>query len=461
MSEPRMRDVFDNISPVDYRNWDPEVARFLSENGFTGYKLRMELALVRVLCRRGLCTQEVVDEVEAACRRVTTAEVYDEEAVNHHDIMALVKCIRDKVSDAAKRFVHMTATSYDIVDSANAARFKDVVEQVLIPTLIELERELIDMTLRESDTVQVGRTHGQHAVPITFGFGIAGFVSRLGGCIIALRELAAKLRGKFSGAAGTNSATSLFFDDPMAFEAEVLAEVGLAPVEHATQIVPPEAMMRLLFEVVNVATVLGNIGDNGRNLQRTEIGEVGEPFEEEQVGSTAMPQKQNPIKLENTKSMWKIVAPRLLTVVMDGISDHERDLTNSASARTYGEIIAYVVYMAKTVTKVMRKLTVNRGNMKRNLNMSKGAIAAEPLQLILSSLGLPDAHKKVKLLTQIAKRDGLSLESVVLVSTEMQPYLKRMTEHQRVILSDPFQYIGIAPQKARDVANRWKQQLGL
>lgn len=457
----RMRDQFDSLSPIDYRYWEKEVARYLSENGFTRYKLFVELALVRVLNRRGICSDEVVKEAEIACGQVTTAEVYEEEDRIRHDIRALVNCIRAKVSESAKPYIHMTATSYDIIDSANAARYKEVVEKVLVPSLMKLEEVLIDITLREAETVQVGRTHGQHAVPIMFGFALAGYVSRLGDSIEALKALAVKLPGKFSGAVGAYNASSLFFDDPESFEAEVLAELGLTPAEHSTQIVPPEALTRLLCEVTIAAGILANLSDDMRNLQRTEIGEVGEEFEAAQVGSSTMPQKRNPINFENAKSLWKIVMPRIITVFMDQISEHQRDLTNSASARTYGEVVAYVVSTAKRLTRTMRKLKVDRGNLLKNLEMTRGGIVAEPLQIILAALGHPDAHEKVRTLTLEAEREARPLEEVVIGDAEMKDYLEKMTPYQRQILSNPSLYTGRAAKKAKAVAERWKQKLAL
>lgn len=457
----KTRDQFDSLSPVDYRYWDEEVAKYLSENGFTCYKLLVELALVRVLARRGLCPEEVVKEVEAACGQVTTTEVYEEEDRIRHDVRALVNCIRARVSDGAKPYVHMTATSYDIIDPANAARYKDAVEKVLVPALTKLEGVLISIALREAETVQVGRTHGQHAVPITFGFALAGYISRFGGSIEALKALAAGLPGKFSGAVGAYNASSLFFEDPEQFEAEVLAELGLKPAEHSTQIVPSEALARLFCEITITAGVLANLADDMRHLQRTEIGEVGEEFEASQVGSSTMPQKRNPINFENAKSCWKIVAPRIVTVFMDQISEHQRDLTNSASARTYGEVVAYVVSTAKRLTRTMKKLTVDRANLERNLAMQKGLVVAEPLYIILAALGHPDAHEKVRMLTLQAQREARPLEEIVVGDAGMQTYLERMMPYQRQILSNPSLYTGIAAKKAKVVAERWKQKLGL
>ena len=457
----KTRDQFDSLSPVDYRYWDEEVAKYLSENGFTRYKLLVELALVRVLARRGICTEEIVREIETACGQVTTVEVYEEEDRIRHDIRALVNCIRAKVSNAAKPYIHMTATSNDIIDSSNAARYREIVEWVLIPSLVELEEVLITTTLREAEIVQVGRTHGQHAVPITFGFALAGYVSRLGSSIEVLKIFATELPGKFSGAVGAYNASSLFFDDPEGFEAEVLAELGLTPAECSTQVVPPEAMTRLLCEVAIASGILANLADDMRNLQRTEIGEVGEEFEAAQVGSSTMPQKRNPINFENAKSCWKVIVPRIVTVFMDQISEHQRDMTNGASIRTHPEIVAYAVHTAKRLIRTMRKLTVDRANLERNLAMQRGLVVAEPLYIILAALGHPDAHEKVRTLTLQAQREAQPLEEVVVGDAEIKDYLERMTPYQRQILSNPSLYTGIAAKKAKAVAQHWKQKFGL
>ena len=186
-----------------------------------------------------------------------------------------------------------------------------------------------------------------------------------------MRELSSNLPGKFSGAVGAYNASSLFFDDPEKFEEEVLAELGLKPAEISSQIVPAEPLMRLIFETMVVAGIMADLADDMRHLQRTEIGEVGEEFESSQVGSSTMPQKRNPINFEKVKSLWKIIVPRIITLMMDQLSEHQRDLTNSASARTYPEIIAYTISMARVMNRVMGKLKIDRGNMERNLKNAK------------------------------------------------------------------------------------------
>ncbi len=457
----RLSDPFDSLCVLDSRYWKETMARYLSENTFTRRKLDVIFALVTVLHRRGICPDDAFQEIKEAYVKVTTTEVYHEEDRIHHDIRALANCIRDKVSDKAKPFVYLIATSYDIIDTARAILYKDAITKLLVPALIVLEDVLISHASLQADEPQVGRTHGQHASPVTFGFAMACYVSRLGGCIEALEASAKSLRGKFSGAVGAGNAASLFFAHPELFEVEVLLELGLAPAECSTQIAPPEALARLLSEVVITAGVMANLARDMRNLQRTEIGEVGEESKEEDVGSSTMPHKVNPKDFENVESLWKIVMGRMVTVFMDQVSDHQRDLTNSASARTYGEIIVYATSMADRLGKTMKKLIVNHANLQRNLGMEKGLIMAEPLQLILAVLGHPNSHEKAKQLSRKTRQEVRTFQEVYREDKEVQEYLARATAHQLEVLNDPRLYIGIAAKKARFVAKDWKQKLGL
>lgn len=451
----------DAISPVDYRYWDEGVAAYLSDAAYLKYKLMVELALVKALAKRKVCSKEVVAEVEKAIGQVTPEEVEAEEERVKHDVRAMVNVIRGKVSEKARPYVHMTATSYDITDTANAARFRDATQKVLVPELKNLAGVLIVLAEREAGTVQVGRTHGQHAVPITFGYMIAGYVSRLGQSVLALEELAKGLKGKFAGAVGAYNASSLFFDDPKAFEKDVLAEMGLEPVEHATQIAQPEPMVRLIAETTIAAGIMADLADDMRHLQRTEIGEVGEEFSKSQVGSSTMPQKRNPISFENVKSMWKIVAPRMTTAFMDQLSEHQRDLTNSASGRTYGETLAYTTAMTKRLAGTMAKLVVDRSRVATNLASTGGMIAAEPLYLTLAAMGHTDAHEKVRELTLAAQKEGKPLEEVAMADKEVAGYIAKMSAAQKAVLKDPSSYTGIAEKSARDIAAQWKKKLVL
>lgn len=453
-------DRYDCISPLDYRYAKDRVARdCLSENAFTRWKLRVEVALVVALCKMGRCDQSIVDEVRSACLLVTPEEVSEEEDRIHHDIRALANCILRRVSERARPFVHLAATSFDISDTARACQYRHAVLKLLVPGLVDLVSVLIEITEREAGTIQIGRTHGQHAVPITFGFAIAGYVSELGGCVLELEQRAQLLPGKFSGAVGAYNASSLFFDDPCAFEGAVLADVGLKALDHSTQIVQHGPVFRLAAEIVHACGIMANLANDMRQLQRTEIAEVGEVFEKDQVGSSTMPNKRNPINFENVCSILKIVIPRLMTVATDIVSEHQRDLTNSASGRTFVEIIAYVYEAITRLTRVMKRLHVDKVRLEANLAMTKGAVLAEPMQLILADHGHPNAHEVVRQLTLEAERSGETLMEVFSNDEGLASYRDQLSDKERCILSDPAAYVGIAPKRAYVVAAVWRLQM--
>ncbi len=240
-----------------------------------------------------------------------------------------------------------------------------------------------------------------------------------------------------------------------------LTTLGLLAAEHSTQIVPPEPMIRLMCEMTVACGVMADLADDMRHLQRTETGEVGEAFGADQVGSSTMPQKRNPINFENAKSMWKIVASRAPLAFMDQLSEHQRDLTNSASARSYGEVFAYAAAIAKRLERTLKKLEVAPENLERNLRMQGELITAEPLYLLLASMGHPDAHEKVRRLTQAARASGRMFSSEIGLDKETRSYIDRMSPRQREFIFHPEKYVGIAAKKARTVAEAWKEQLDL
>ncbi len=456
-----MNDIFDNVAPIDYRYVAPHISEFLSERSFTAEKLRVEVALAKALAARGICSDEVARKIDAATLHVSTFDVYQEEVKTKHDIRALVNCLQRHVFQYARPFVHLTATSFDISDTANIRRYKKAVTIRLLPWLRELLSALITLTLKEAGTLQIGRTHGQHAVPITFGFAIAQYVSRLGNSIETIEYLTNGLCGKFSGAVGAYNASALFVDDPEQFETDILEFLDLKPAEISTQIAPPEPLMRVLIEITIAAGIIANLSRDMRHLQRTEIAEVGEAFGETQVGSSTMVHKMNPINWENLESMWKILVGRVVTLFLVQHSEHQRDLTGSASGRTYGEIIGYAIGMAERAQKTTEKLSVNREQCLRNLEREGDLILAEPLYLILASLGHTNAHERVRQLSMRARAGEGKLLKIAELDGDLAPFLSKMTPRQREILSNPRLYGGIAEKKARAVAERWKQKLGL
>jgi adenylosuccinate lyase len=459
------RDIFANISPLDHRYYTSnqglfgQLGEYFSENAYIKYELKVEAALARVLAKRGLCTMAIADEIAAACETVQPEEVYLEEELTKHNIRALVNCIQRRVSEAARPYVHFTVTSVDIMDSATAMRFKEAAEQVVIPKCLELETILINIARREKDTIQVGRTHGQHAVPITFGWAMAEYVSRFGARIEAIKQAGNNLRGKISGAVGAYNASSLFFDDPMEFEAEVLWELGLKPATYSNQIVEPEYLTDYIHTIISAFGILANLGDDIRHLQRTEIGEVGEAFEATQVGSSTMPHKRNPWNFEHVKSMWKEFMPRMVTLYCDQISEHQRDLTNSASGRFVPEIVVGFVAAVDRLIRVMQKLVVDKERMRKNFDATKEMVIAEPLYILLASLGHPDAHETMRLLTLESQKTGKTLRTLLVEKSELFPYWNRLTAKQRDILEHPEKYHGWAPEKTELLCAMWEKRL--
>ena len=172
-----------------------------------------------------------------------------------------------------------------------------------------------------------------------------------------------------------------------------------------------------------------------------------------------MPHKRNPVSFENVKSIWKAIAPRMLTTYMDQISEHQRDLTNSASQRFLGEILAATTYAAGRLAASLDGMRVDRERLKANLAMSRGAIAAEPLYVLLAKYGHPDAHEAVRRLTLEAERGSRSLLEVATLDGDLRPYLVKFTPDERRILERPDEYRGLAPEVARDIASAWRERL--
>ncbi|MGQ9730982.1 MAG: lyase family protein [Candidatus Zipacnadales bacterium] len=460
-------DTFDCVSPLDFRYYATNeklsalLAPYVTERGRLQAELAVEVAVVRVLARRGLCSPTIASEIEAAAARVKLEDVVAEDARIHHSTRALVNCLRAQVSEAAKPFVHLMLTSFDVKDTATAWRFKQATEHAIVPTLLDLEQTLIELALREKDTLQMGRTHGQHAVPITFGFALASYVSRLGGRIETIRRTGTALPGKISGAVGAHNAQCLFLNDPLDFEREVLAEMGLEPSVSSTQIVEPEPMADFMHALVSTLGVLGNLADDMRHLQRTEIAEVAEEFAPDQVGSSTMPHKRNPWNFENIKSFWKAFMPRMITVYMDQISEHQRDLSNSASARFLPEIIVGLVATAQRANRLMSRLVTDRGQMRRVVELSQGMSAAEPAYILLAAHGHPDAHEAIRKITLEAEVTRRPFVDIFWASPELQSYISQFTEKQCELLRNVDAYRGIAADKTEHICSFWKERLGL
>jgi adenylosuccinate lyase len=447
-------DIFASVSPLEYRYLHmpeaAEVRAYLAEEAFVRYMAKVEAALVEAYAAEGLCSKEIAQAVAQAASRITAAEVYHEEERIHHETRALVNCLAQKAGATAAPWIHLGATSEDIIGTANALRYRDFCRRMLLPALCELEKTLISLSLREKESCQIGRTHGQHAVPLTLGFALCEYVSRLGGRIVRLGECSDNLRGKFSGAVGAYNAQSLLLADPLEFEKTFLATLGLKPADHSTQIIEPEYTLDLLHAAVSLFGVFANLSDDMRHLQRSEIGEISEEFTAAQVGSSTMPHKQNPISFENIKSLWKVFVPRVFTAYLDQISEHQRDLTNSASSRFVGEILCALYIATLRLNATLGRLGVNRAALEVNLKKNWHKTIAEPCYLILARNGHVGAHERVRKAVQ----SGENLSAWL--SKEL---VRPLTASEENTLRGPEHYLGLAIKKTEVVCQEWQEKI--
>ena len=467
------RNIFLNLSPLDHRYSLSEgelfqkLSCYLSEEAAVLSCAKAEVALIKAhLSLEGKLSSKIEEELDLAAQKINPADVYKEEEKTRHNIRALVNVLKAIVPPDMATLVHLGATSADILDSALAFRVRECARAVVLPLLRDLELALCGIAEREAETPQVGRTHGQHAVPVTFGFAIAEYVSRLGKSILEIERLSRSLKGKLAGPVGAYNGICMIVKDPEELERRYLAFLGLEPSEHSTQIVEPEPLLRLLLECNTSFGIIANLADDLRNLQRSEVAEVFEAFAATQVGSSTMPQKRNPWNSEHVKSLWKAFAPRVVTFFMDQISEHQRDLTNSASGRFVAEYIAGFAFAAERMRSVVSGLQADREKMKANLALAggkvRGGVLAEPAYLLLAQAGVSDAHEVIRKITIEAEQraesfyEALKRHGDALAKIAAQLELLGIPDADSFFCS-PTRYSGLAAKKAKCLAAKYSQ----
>lgn len=467
------RNIFQNLSCLDHRYSLSEkevfgkLSQYISEEAAVRSYAKAEAALIKAhLSVRGQLTSEIEKKLDEVAANIDPQEVNDEEEKTQHNIRALVNVLKRKVDEDIAPLIHLGATSVDILDTALSMRMRDVTQNVVLPELKALEIALCNIAEREAETPQVGRTHGQHAVPITFGWSIAEFVSRLGKSILRIEELSKQLKGKLAGPVGAYNGPSMIVKDPEDLEKRYLEYVGLEPSEYSNQLVEPEYLLRLLLEFNVAFGIIANLADDLRNLQRSEIGEVFEYFSSTQVGSSTMPQKRNPWNSEHVKSLWKAMSPRVMTFYMDQISEHQRDLTNSASQRFIADYTAGFTMAVNRMKKIISGLQADRESMEKNLENAggkvKGGVLAEPAYILLAESGISDAHEVIRKLTLEAETSGKTLYEVLLNNKDTLDRITAQLEKLGVkdaetFFQNPARYHGLAAEKSRRLAKKYAE----
>lgn len=397
----------------------------------------------------------------------TTLQDKREREVTKHDIRALVQLMQELIPEPLRKWVHFSATSYDIIENARIIAYKRASREVTLPALVDLIENLSEKAKEFASEVQIGRTHGQHALPITVGFWLATLLNRFVDSAQKFKEVEDDLAGKFSGAVGVyNAQVALGLDKKsqelfsITFEQLVMSKLDLNPSGITTQILQPNSLARFLHEHVLLSGSLAQLSRDCRHLQRTEIAEVAEEFGSDQVGSSTMAHKRNPIAFENTEGSFWIVVAEYQKVLYCLISEHQRDLIGSTVMRDLPIIVIRTQYQVERMSKVISKITIDKKSLKRNFDQSKELIMAEPLYLILQLCGYQgDAHNLVNhTLIPRAKNSGRPLsEELIKLSLEDQDIEKIISQIPKEmfdLLYDPYEYIGKAKVKTMEVVQR-------
>lgn len=435
-------------------------------DNLAGTLVEVELAALRTLGDMQLIPPAdialLTPEVERRLLSITTSAMDKvERAITKHDIRALVRLMQELMPAPLRRWVHVPLTSYDVIDTARVLQFVRAHRGVVSPKVHRVIKCLRDQALRYADVVQIGRTHGQHALPITVGFWFATVLSRVLYNIEQADRYADGLVGKISGAVGAyNASTALLGTDGLAFEKSVLKRLGLTPARISTQILPPEPLAYYLFSCLSLSVSLGQFGRDGRHLMRTEIGELSEPFEAGQVGSSTMAHKRNPISLENLEGMVVKNVGEFMKVLLTMTSEHQRDLVGSSPARDFPTIIVNLVNQLDTLlrpgkdgTPFLGRISVDVEACTRNLGRQGDIILAEPFYLALQMYGYGgDAHHVINHKAMpLVGTDGRTLyQSVGKLAgedAELGAAWNAMPVEVHALLQHPEQYTGLAREK--------------
>ncbi|KAA0015218.1 adenylosuccinate lyase [Thermoplasmatales archaeon ex4484_30] len=401
------------ICPLEFRYGREEIKKIFSEESKLSYLLKVEASLAKAHAILGNIPEEAGKEiaVKANLKYVKLERVKEIEREIRHDVMAVVKALAEQCKYG--KYVHLGATSYDIVDTANALQIIDALS-IIEKEMVKLVKTLANLALKHKSTIMIGRTHGQHALPITFGLKMAVYATEVGRHIQRLRRVKEEISfGKMAGAVGTGAS---FGDKFFEIQKIVMEELGLNAELPATQIVGRDRYIELLSFLANVAVSMEKFATEIRNLQRTEIAEVEEFFEEKQVGSSTMPHKRNPVICEQICGLARIIRSNVVPAWENAIQWHERDLCNSSAERfilPHSLILTdWIVYK---MNEVFSKLIINAEKMRENIEISKGLIFTEAIMMKLVERGMSrqEAHEIMRKYAMEAREKGLHLKEVL------------------------------------------------
>ena len=374
----------------------PEMAHIWSEENKYRQWLEVELAAAEALAE----TNDVPPEAARLLRKHASFDIqriHDIEREVKHDVIAFTTAVSESLAAAgeagASRWLHYGLTSNDVVDTAQALLLRRASE-VILKGIHDLAEVLKTRAFEFKDTVQIGRTHGIHAEPITFGLKLALWYDEITRDLTRFSAAAEEMRvGKISGAVGTFGHIG-----PQA-EERICQRLGLRPAPIASQVVSRDRHANYIAALALVAATLEKIALEVRHLQRTEVREAEEPFAEGQKGSSAMPHKRNPVTCEQICGLARVVRGNMQPAFENIALWHERDISHSSVERIIlPDTTTAVDYMLARTVWLISGLRVSADRMRRNLNLTKGLVFSGQLLLDLSAAGMlrEEAYKLVQ-----------------------------------------------------------------
>lgn len=378
------------ILPIDSgRYGSNEIRRIFEEEDRLRYQLEFEAQVALSQGKLKMIPVKASREIAHVARsnKITTKKIKELESISEHDTASLVQAISEYCSASTRPWIHYGLTSNDVVDTSTSMQLRDAFE-IIEPKIFKLISILINRVRKYDSLPSVGRTHGQHASIISFGLKFAIWANELSYHIERIEEGKKRfLLCKTLGVVGTGS---LMGSKALDVQDNVAKALGLFSIEAATQVIPRERLAEVQFIISLIGSSLDKMATEIRNLQRTEIGEVEEPFKKGQLGSSAVPVKRNPIKSERVSSLARILRS-FSNIAQENISLwHERDLSNSANERfTIPMGIILLDEMINSMIRVIEGLTVSSQRILDNINKTKGRIFAEFILEALVKKGIP------------------------------------------------------------------------
>ncbi|GAB6147748.1 adenylosuccinate lyase [Stetteria hydrogenophila] len=425
-----------SVCVLDWRYGSEEVRRLFRPDSMVKRYILVEKALVKGLAEAGLAPRECAELIDRCADDITPGEVYELEKKTGHDISSLAYLMGKRCGECG-RYVHLGATSYDIVDTAWALALRDALS-IIKSKLRSVVEALVDLALKYRDLVMPGRTHGQHALPITLGFKLANYAYELARSYERLCGAEERVvLGKMAGAVGTMAAWG---GRGLLVEEKTLGILGLKPHRITTQVAPRDGFAELVSALAIMGSQLDRLALEVRELSRPEIGELYEAVE--RVGSSTMPHKRNPVTAERISGLARVLRSLTVAALENIVLMHERDLTNSSSERI---LIPHAILVADQMLEDTRFLLSHLGvdpeAARRNLELTRGLIMSEAVMVKLVEKGVPrhEAHRRLVEISRRAAAEGKTLAQALLEDELASKLLSREEVEE---LMDPSKYLG-------------------